>query len=326
MLLLLIHSPSDLSAKYWLRNYLAAENIIKEGFYDVGFAGVNLESVQPLPPLQTLMDLQIDKRREVILISQETDQRFLRICQAAALNLSNRNPRQQIRQVAAVVSHAMGGTVDPSRISEFSYKFRITELKLKLGSNVLPIGRIDAGIFYHRALLFKAVCDAVGLGPCSLHRGDYNRAWNTINLKKHYILGQQSAELLAIGSASTTAAPTTSAAPSVAPAASVPAPVAVSKAPALANSAKKQSRMSTTDAALTGTRPAPGPPNESNTAVTPLNSVVMAESLSSMFPPNWSVPDEPEDSPDESMIVDLMFESGRLISMGSPEAVTYQRG
>ncbi|KAJ3196100.1 Armadillo repeat-containing protein 3, partial [Entophlyctis luteolus] len=99
-------------------------------------------------------------------------------------NLTNLTPRQQIRQIALIVSNLMGGAVEAAALSEFAFKFKITELKMKEETNVLPIGLITSGTFYHRALLFKAICDRIGLSPCQLVRGDYNRAWNIVDIRK----------------------------------------------------------------------------------------------------------------------------------------------
>ncbi|XP_033637394.1 armadillo repeat-containing protein 3-like [Asterias rubens] len=89
--------------------------------------------------------------------------------------------REQVDGVAKFVSDKMGGAIERGQLSNFSYELSISQLKYELKSNVLPIGRIDRGIHYHRALLFKTLCDRVGVG-CSLVRGDYNRAWNEIML------------------------------------------------------------------------------------------------------------------------------------------------
>ncbi|KAJ3062279.1 Armadillo repeat-containing protein 3 [Rhizoclosmatium hyalinum] len=59
---------------------------------------------------------------------------------------------------------------------------------MKAESNALLIGQISAGTFYHRALLFKAICDRIGLGPCHLVRGDYNRAWNVVDVRKQELV------------------------------------------------------------------------------------------------------------------------------------------
>ncbi|KAI9350808.1 armadillo-type protein [Obelidium mucronatum] len=173
-----------LSAKYWLRNELSSDNLIKTGFYDLGSAGNNLENITGLPSLVELKSIPLDKRREIITIDHEKDSQFQFLCQAASQNLSSYTPRQQIRQIATIVSAAMGGPVEPAALSEFSFKFKVSELKLKAESNVLLIGQIATGTFYHRALLFKAICDKIGLGPCHLVRGDYNRAWNVVDVRK----------------------------------------------------------------------------------------------------------------------------------------------
>lgn len=55
------------------------------------------------------------------------------------------------------VSDKMGGAVDKESLSTFSYELPIGQLKCELNSNIIPIGKIKTGIFYHRALLFKVI-------------------------------------------------------------------------------------------------------------------------------------------------------------------------
>ncbi|KAJ3226738.1 Armadillo repeat-containing protein 3 [Chytriomyces hyalinus] len=174
----------NLAAKYWLRNELSATNIIKSGFYDIGSAGANLDAIKSLPSLAQLSEIPADKRREVLVLDFERDQKLSQICQAVATSLDGLSSRQQLRQIAVIVSNVMGGPVEPGALSEFAFKFKMTELKMKAGNNVIPIGQVYMGTFYHRALLFKAICDKVGLGPCQLIRGDYNRAWNIVDIRK----------------------------------------------------------------------------------------------------------------------------------------------
>lgn len=49
----------------------------------------------------------------------------------------------------------MGGKIAKEKLADFSWELHISELKFQLKSNVIPIGYIKKGIFYHRALLFK---------------------------------------------------------------------------------------------------------------------------------------------------------------------------
>lgn len=88
---------------------------------------------------------------------------------------------EQVEALASFVSNKMGGSVDRESLSTFSYELPIGQLKVELNSNIIPIGKIQTGIYYHRALLFKALADRIALS-CSLVRGDYNRAWNEVML------------------------------------------------------------------------------------------------------------------------------------------------
>ena len=49
----------------------------------------------------------------------------------------------------------MGGEVGKADLPSFSYELHISELKKELDSNIIPIGKIRKGIYYHRALLYK---------------------------------------------------------------------------------------------------------------------------------------------------------------------------
>ncbi|XP_064448044.1 armadillo repeat-containing protein 3 [Mirounga angustirostris] len=91
------------------------------------------------------------------------------------------NIKEQIEALAEYVAEKMGGKVSKEKLHDFSWELHISELKFQLKSNVIPIGLIKKGIFYHRALLFKALADKIGIG-CSLVRGEYGRAWNEVKL------------------------------------------------------------------------------------------------------------------------------------------------
>ncbi|XP_056593979.1 armadillo repeat-containing protein 3 [Triplophysa dalaica] len=83
--------------------------------------------------------------------------------------------------LAVLVCDAMGGQVEPEKLHDFLWELHISKLKLEINSNIIPIGKIKKGIYFHRALLFKVLADRIGL-RCSLVRGQYNRAWNEILL------------------------------------------------------------------------------------------------------------------------------------------------
>uniref|UniRef100_UPI00398E7C3A armadillo repeat-containing protein 3 isoform X2 n=1 Tax=Pristiophorus japonicus TaxID=55135 RepID=UPI00398E7C3A len=93
--------------------------------------------------------------------------------------------REQVVSLATFVAEKMGGPIHMDRLHEFTWEFHITELKFELKSNIIPIGKIQKGIYYHRALLFKALADRIGISS-SLVRGEYSRAWNVVMLFDHH--------------------------------------------------------------------------------------------------------------------------------------------
>ncbi|CAF3163521.1 unnamed protein product [Rotaria socialis] len=86
---------------------------------------------------------------------------------------------EQISTLARFVSEKMGGTISPDDVATFGYEVAMNQLKAELHSNVVPIGRVRKGIHAQRAFLFKSLADRIGI-PCTLTRGNYNRAWNEV--------------------------------------------------------------------------------------------------------------------------------------------------
>ncbi|CAK8674644.1 armadillo repeat-containing protein 3-like isoform X2 [Clavelina lepadiformis] len=87
--------------------------------------------------------------------------------------------KEQIVALAQYVVEKMGGEIEHGKLMDFSWELHIAELKCDCKSNILPIGKIQKGVHYHRALLYKVLADKIGV-PCSLVRGQYNRAWNEV--------------------------------------------------------------------------------------------------------------------------------------------------
>ena len=163
---------------------MSATNIITDGFYDLGFAGSNLIHIASgFPSLQSLADQTVNNRREILLVDITKDTALSQLTNFLAEAIIGQTVETQIKIIALAVAKAMGGAILKSDLSSFSYKFRLSELKLKSSSNVLLLGQILQGTFYHRALLFKTLCDRLLLKPCMLVRGEYNRAWNVIDVK-----------------------------------------------------------------------------------------------------------------------------------------------
>lgn len=49
----------------------------------------------------------------------------------------------------------MGGSVPREEVANMGYELLINEKKFELKSNIIPIGKIRLGTYYHRALLYK---------------------------------------------------------------------------------------------------------------------------------------------------------------------------
>ncbi|KAI8906785.1 armadillo-type protein [Gorgonomyces haynaldii] len=170
----------DVPVKYRLQDRLDSDNQIADGFYDMGHRG----TTNTFPNLPELQKLPVDNRREVILVDSKEDPAFLELVNSITQSIQGSSAIEAVQKIALRVADVMGGPVAPEQLADFQFKFKITELKVKLQSNVIPIGSIEVGTFYHRALLFKAICDRVAISPCTLIRGDYNRAWNIIDFKR----------------------------------------------------------------------------------------------------------------------------------------------
>ena len=55
------------------------------------------------------------------------------------------------------VADKMGGAIERDKLHDFSWELHISEIEFELKSNIVPIGKVKKGTFYHSALLFK-VC------------------------------------------------------------------------------------------------------------------------------------------------------------------------
>ncbi|XP_065442982.1 armadillo repeat-containing protein 3 isoform X3 [Chrysemys picta bellii] len=103
------------------------------------------------------------------------------IIDASKIILPLTTTKEQVVTLALFVADKMGGPIERDKLHEFSWELHISEIEFELKCNVVPIGKIKKGTFYHRALLFKVIADRIGIG-CSLVRGEYGRAWNEVKL------------------------------------------------------------------------------------------------------------------------------------------------
>lgn len=57
----------------------------------------------------------------------------------------------------------------------------ICQLQVKLQSLMIPLGMLEVGLKFERALLFKVLADRLGV-PCAMARGQYAVAWVEVEL------------------------------------------------------------------------------------------------------------------------------------------------
>ena len=89
---------------------------------------------------------------------------------------------QKVKTLAIAVSDQLGGKAvsDAKFLAEWRSK--------KVGRNTLLLSTLRVGLCRHRAILFKACCDALG-DPrirCQLHRGQFKseaHAWNVVDIE-----------------------------------------------------------------------------------------------------------------------------------------------
>ncbi|NWT56121.1 ARMC3 protein, partial [Erythrocercus mccallii] len=122
---------------------------------------INLENSHWLPPPDFILMDYINEASKTILPLNTT--------------------REQVVALAQFVADKMGGTVEREQLHNFCWELDMSAIQFELKSNIVPIGKIKRGSFYHRALLFKVLADRIGIG-CTLVRGQYNRAWNEVKL------------------------------------------------------------------------------------------------------------------------------------------------
>ncbi|KAM8980888.1 armadillo repeat-containing protein 3 [Sarcophilus harrisii] len=208
---------NNLSLKYCQTGYLSSSNMIPDGFYDAG----RINPGKKLLSLKELALQEPNDRRAIILINSKpysayakgkkeeeknkeeeevaalakivesstdkewcppSDNEFCNyITEISRTILPITDLKTQIETLAKFVAEKMGGPISKKLLHEFKWELHISEVKFQLRSNIVPIGYIKKGTFYHRALLFKALADKIGIGA-TLVRGEYNRAWNEVKL------------------------------------------------------------------------------------------------------------------------------------------------
>ncbi|XP_055661253.1 armadillo repeat-containing protein 3 isoform X3 [Falco peregrinus] len=136
---------------------------------------IKLENSQWLPPPDFILLDYINNASKIILPLTTTREQVVALAQGIIEAI---DPGIHWNRL---VADKMGGPIERDKLHDFSWELHISEIEFELKCNVVPIGKVKKGTFYHRALLFKVIADRIGIG-CSLVRGKYNRAWNEVKL------------------------------------------------------------------------------------------------------------------------------------------------
>jgi len=74
--------------------------------------------------------------------------------------------KNQAIKLGQFVADRMGGPVGRDEIVNMGYELTINEIKYELKSNIIPLGKIYLGTYYHRALLFKVKFKLIVVSVC----------------------------------------------------------------------------------------------------------------------------------------------------------------
>ncbi|KAL1549641.1 Serine/threonine-protein kinase edr1 [Salvia divinorum] len=164
-----------LSRRYWNFGVLDFEERVVDGFYDVYNLSSDSASRGNMP---SLTDLESDTGAsdyEVVIVNRKIDpalEELMQIAHCIVLDCPTSEIILLIQRLAELVTEHLGGPVPDANVILANWIERSMKLRTSLHTSVLPIGSLRVGLSRHRALLFKALADSVGI-PCRLVKGSH---------------------------------------------------------------------------------------------------------------------------------------------------------
>jgi len=146
---------------------------VGEGFIDPGRLSAGVAGVLPSPESLSRMRASASGAREVLLVDARVDE-GLRAFMAGATTRARRitDTRERMKFLGELVSERLGG-VSSSIVEEC--EDALAAFIMPKDSPIVKLGDLHFGVCRHRALLFKVLCDALGLS-CALVRGNFGGA------------------------------------------------------------------------------------------------------------------------------------------------------
>ncbi|KAE8676507.1 Serine/threonine-protein kinase CTR1 [Hibiscus syriacus] len=174
-------SAEIVSHRFWVSGCLSYFEKVPDGFYLIH--GVNpyvwtmcsdLHEHGRIPSIDSLrsVDRAVGSPLEVILVDRRSDLGIKEL-QNRVYNISRSciTTKEVVEELAQLVCCRMGGSSTKEEDDLVSYwRDCSDDLKECLGSVVVPMGSLSAGLCRHRALLFKVLADTIDL-PCRIAKG-----------------------------------------------------------------------------------------------------------------------------------------------------------
>jgi len=181
------HGPAQL----WNNGVVPPEVAVGDGFYAVGAdaAFCDLDEQRREATSSPASAAHAARASETLLVDSTTDPGLAQCLAAARTELgaigAEVTPQAAAAAVARIVAAWQGGAVPYVAYEHYDNAAELGDLRHASGCRVVPLGALRRGRARQRALLFKALADAVGL-PASYHMGACTRgahkqhAWNTV--------------------------------------------------------------------------------------------------------------------------------------------------
>ncbi|XP_024983898.1 serine/threonine-protein kinase CTR1 isoform X2 [Cynara cardunculus var. scolymus] len=164
-------SAEDLSRRFW----------VPDGFYVihgmdpyVWAVCSNRQQSGQIPSLESLkaVNARTESAIEVVLIDRLGDSSLRELQnRIRSIFCNSGTTTDVVDQLAKLICNKMGGAASAGEEDlVLLWKECSNDLKERLGSVVLPMGSLSAGLCRHRALLFKVLADTIDL-PCRIAKG-----------------------------------------------------------------------------------------------------------------------------------------------------------
>ncbi|KAL7126354.1 hypothetical protein ABFS83_14G180600 [Erythranthe nasuta] len=164
-----------LSRRYWNFGFLDFDERVVDGFYDVYNLSGDPAVRGNMPSLADLESVIGGSDYEVVIVNRKIDpalEELMQIAHCIALDCPTSETTLLIQRLAELVTEHLGGPVRDANIILAKWMERSMDLRTSLHTTVLPIASLRVGLSRHRALLFKALADSVGI-PCKLVKGSH---------------------------------------------------------------------------------------------------------------------------------------------------------